>query len=357
MSRLMNRGSGSVSKSRTVLVVGGAGYIGSHVARALRAHGWNVIIYDNLCNGYVELVKDFEFVQGDIADAKTLKRVMRYADAVMHFAAHAYVTESVEAPRKYFSNNVAGSLSLLESVLDNGAPPIVFSSTCAVYGVPGRLPIDEETPRRPISPYGVSKLLVEQALEAYERAYGLRFAILRYFNAAGADESGTTGECHDPETHLIPLALDAARQNSSICIYGTDYPTGDGTCIRDYIHVGDLASAHVKALEYIFGTGTSTILNVGTGRGYSVREIIAVVEQISGRPVTLQFADRRPGDPPALLADPRRAEMLLGWKATRTLQDMVSSAWNWLNRGVTAQAADIAQNGCQRPAILAAPNY
>ena len=237
-----------------VLVIGGAGYIGSHAARALKGAGHEVVIFDNLSTGYESLAAGFEFIKGDMLDAAALARVLPRADAVMHFAAHAYVGESVTNPRKYFRNNVEGGLALLNAALEAGVKKIIFSSTCAVYGEVSKVPIDENIPREPVNPYGVSKLFFEQALEAYDRAYGFRFASLRYFNAAGADESGEIGELHDPETHLIPLALRAAAGlGPELQIFGADYPTPDGTCIRDYIHVNDLASAHVKALEYLAG--------------------------------------------------------------------------------------------------------
>src|SRR5882757_10819431 len=238
--------------SLVVLVIGGAGYIGSHAARTLRRRGHEVIIYDNLSTGHEFLAGGFELVRGDIADAAKLSSSLRRVDSVMHFAAHAYVGESVTDPRKYFRNNVEGGLVLLSACVDCGVRRIIFSSTCAVYGVPAKVPIPENIPRQPVNPYGVSKLFFEYALEAYDRAYGLRFAALRYFNAAGADESGEIGELHEPETHLIPLALRAAGgDGAELQVFGADYPTPDGTCIRDYIHVNDLASAHVKALEYL----------------------------------------------------------------------------------------------------------
>jgi UDP-glucose-4-epimerase GalE len=235
-----------------ILVTGGAGYIGSHAARALRRAGYEVVLYDNFSTGCRRLAQGFELVEGDIADEKRLRPVLARADAVMHFAAHAYVGESVENPRKYFQNNVAAALTLLNSALDAGIRRFVFSSSCAVYGIPTQLPITEQTPRELVNPYGASKLFFENALEAYGRAYGLRSVRLRYFNAAGADDGGEIGELHDPETHLIPLALAAAAGNGSeLQIYGSDYPTSDGTCVRDYIHVNDLADAHVRALQYL----------------------------------------------------------------------------------------------------------
>lgn len=316
-----------------VLVVGGAGYIGSHAARTLRRRGHEVVIYDNLSTGHASLATGFELVRGDISDAPTLSAILRRVDSVMHFAAHAYVGESVENPRKYFRNNVEAGLALLNACVDCGVRRVIFSSTCAVYGVPAKVPIPENTPRQPVNPYGVSKLFFEQALEAYDRAYGLRFAALRYFNAAGADESGEIGELHDPESHLIPSALLAATgARPELELFGTDYPTPDGTCVRDYIHVNDLADAHVSALEYLASGADSIAVNLGTGRGYSVKEVLSKIEQVSGHKVPVRIAPRRAGDPPALVADPAAAEKLLRWKATRSLDDIVTTAWKWMQR-------------------------
>lgn len=316
-----------------VLVIGGAGYIGSHTARALRRAGHDVIIFDNLSTGYELLASGFELVRGDVLDAVELRRVLKRVDAIMHFAAHAYVGESVTNPRKYFHNNVEGGLSLLNTALEVGVKKIIFSSTCAVYGEPAKVPIEENIPRQPVNPYGVTKLFFEQALEAYDRAYGFRYASLRYFNAAGADESGEIGELHNPETHLIPLALSAAAGTAPpLQIFGTDYPTPDGTCIRDYIHVNDLASAHVKAVEHLELGKHSFAVNVGTGVGASVREVLSTVERVTGRAVPHKIAARRPGDPPALVANPAKAQGLLDWKATRGLHEIVSTAWNWMQK-------------------------
>jgi UDP-arabinose 4-epimerase len=323
-----------------VLVSGGAGYIGSNTARALRRAGYDVVIYDNLSTGFRRLAQGFELVEGDIANGVTLRAVLARVDAVMHFAAHAYVGESVEHPRKYFQNNVLGALRLLDLALDAGIRHFVFSSSCAVYGVPERIPITERSPREPVNPYGASKLFFENALEAYDRAYGLRSVRLRYFNAAGADESGEIGELHDPETHLIPLALAASIGNGpTLQIHGSDYATADGTCVRDYIHVSDLADAHVLALRHLEGGGDSIALNLGSGRGYSVFEIIRAVEKATGRPVRHQLGPRRPGDPPVLLADPAMAGALLGWTAKRNLTDIVSSAWMWMEKNLLRQVA------------------
>lgn len=323
-----------------VLVIGGAGYIGSHTARALRRAGHEVIIFDNLSTGHEFLAAGFELVKGDVLDAAALKRVLAHADAIMHFAAHAYVGESVRNPRKYFRNNVEGGLSLLNAALDAGVKQIIFSSTCAVYGEPAKVPIEENAPRLPVNPYGVSKLFFERALDAYDVAYGLRFASLRYFNAAGADESGEIGELHDPETHLIPLALGAAAGTGpELQVFGSDYPTPDGTCVRDYIHVNDLADVHVKALEHLADGEKSFAVNVGTGRGYSVKEVISAVEEVTGKQVPRMIGPRRAGDPPALVANPSKAQAMLGWKATRDLREIVASAWNWMvqSRGTGAR--------------------
>ena len=316
-----------------VLVVGGAGYIGSHAARALKRAGHDVIIFDNLSTGFELLAAGSEFVKGDILDSAALARVLPRVQAIMHFAAHAYVGESVTNPRKYFRNNVEGGLCLLNAALEAGVKKIIFSSTCAVYGEVAKVPIEENTPRQPVNPYGVSKLFFEQALEAYDRAYGLRFASLRYFNAAGADDSGEIGELHDPETHLIPLALRAAAGTGpELQVFGSDYPTPDGTCIRDYIHVNDLATAHVKALEHLAAGKDSLAVNLGTGKGESVREVISAVEEVTGKRVPHKVVPRRPGDPPALVANPAKAQALLNWKASRALREIVSTAWNWMER-------------------------
>jgi len=314
-----------------VLVTGSAGYIGSHAARLLRDHGHEILVYDNLSTGHRRLVKGFELIEADLLNQSVLTSALRMVDAVMHFAANAYVGESVQNPRKYFRNNVEGGLSLLNACLDAKVNKIVFSSTCAVYGEPSTIPIAENSPRQPANPYGVTKLMFEYALESYASAYGLRFAALRYFNAAGADESGEIGELHDPETHLIPLALQvAAGEKQALEIFGTDYPTSDGTCVRDYIHVSDLADAHVLALEYLERQDSSLFVNLGTGAGHSIHQVIETIEKVTGRKVSTRIASRRAGDPPRLVADPRQAQAILGWKATRSLSDIVSTAWKWM---------------------------
>jgi UDP-glucose-4-epimerase GalE len=316
-----------------VLVIGGAGYIGSHAARTLQRRGHEVVIYDSLYTGHAFLADGFELIRADIADVTTLSAALRRVDSVMHFAAHAYVGESVENPRKYFRNNVEGGLVLLNACVDCGVRRMIFSSTCAVYGVPAKVPIAEDTPRQPVNPYGVSKLFFENALEAYDRAYGLRFTALRYFNAAGADESGEIGEVHDPESHLIPSAMQAATGvRPPLDVFGADYPTPDGTCVRDYIHVNDLADAHVSALERLAGGADSIAVNLGTGTGYSVKEVLNKIEQVTGRKVPARIAPRRPGDPPALVADPSLAEKVLQWKAKRSLDDIVTTAWKWMQK-------------------------
>jgi UDP-glucose-4-epimerase GalE len=320
-------------ESMAILVVGGAGYIGSHTARSLRRHGYDVIIYDNLSTGHKFLADGFELIVGDIADEEKLAHALTRTAAVIHFAAHAYVGESVKNPRKYFRNNVDAALKLLNATIDAGVRTFVFSSTCAVYGVPSKMPIAEDVPRQPVNPYGVSKLFYENALEAYERAYGLRTARLRYFNAAGADESGEIGELHDPESHVIPLALAAAAGTGpELDVFGTDYPTPDGTCIRDYVHVNDLAEAHVLALQHLMNGGAPLALNLGTGEGSSVRQVMATVQKVTGKAVPWRAAPRRSGDPPVLIADPSRAQKSLQWKAVYPLHDIVSTAWKWMQQ-------------------------
>jgi UDP-glucose-4-epimerase GalE len=312
-----------------VLVVGGAGYIGSHAAHALKRQGYEAIIYDNLCTGYAELADGFELITGEMADITKLSAVLSRVDAVMHFAAHAYVGESVQNPRKYFRNNLQDALTLLNAVVDSQVRKFIYSSTCAVYGTPEKIPIPESEKRAPLSPYGSSKLAFEFALEAYAQAYGIRYMSFRYFNAAGADESGSIGEMHDPEPHLIPVAFEAIYgKRPALDIFGADYPTPDGTCVRDYIHVNDLAEAHVLGMEGL-EKGSSGALNLGTGKGYSVREVIAAIERVTGRKVPTRLAQRRPGDPAELVADPSLAAKVLNWKARYSLEEIVSTAWKW----------------------------
>jgi len=315
------------------LVTGGAGYIGSHACKALQRAGYVPVACDNLVYGHPWAVRWGLLERGDIAHRAWLDALFtRYRPvAVMHFAAFAYVGESVRDPGKYYRNNVAGTLTLLEAARDHGLEAFIFSSTCATYGVPARLPIAEDCPQAPINPYGASKLMIERMLADFEAAHGLRSMVLRYFNAAGADPGGEIGEDHDPETHLLPLAIAAALgRGPELALFGTDYPTADGTAVRDYIHVADLAEAHVLALEDLLAGGASAALNLGTGRGWSVREVVAAVASLAGRPVPLREAPRRPGDPPVLVADPRRAMARLGWRPVYAdLADMVATAWRW----------------------------
>ncbi len=313
-----------------VLVTGGAGYIGSHAVRALARRGHEVVIYDNLTTGHRELARGFQLIEGSLGDAAAMSRALRGCDAVMHFAALALVPESVQNPRKYFENNVRDGLVLLNSCVESGVRNFIFSSTCAVYGIPREVPMTEDLPKAPVNPYGFTKLAFEYALQSYAPTYALRFMCLRYFNAAGCDESGEIGELHDPETHLIPAALQSATgARNQLQIFGDDYDTPDGTCVRDYIHVDDLAEAHVLAVEHLAAGGESNFLNLGTGRGHTVKEVVTTIERVVGRELNKRIVGRRPGDPPILLADPSRAEKVLGWKAKRSLEQMVTSAWKF----------------------------
>lgn len=322
-----------------ILVTGGAGYIGSHTAAAIEKSGHIPIILDNLSAGHKWAVGSKTFVEADLSDRLSIQRAIKQhnIEAVIHFAAHAYVGESVKDPRKYFQNNAVNSLNLLDVMLDCGVKYIVYSSTCATYGIPETFPISEEHPQHPVNPYGESKLFIERVLLWYEKAYGLRYIALRYFNAAGA--SGQLGECHDPETHLIPLAIDAALTGVPMSVFGTDYPTEDGTAVRDYIHVDDLADAHLSALKYLLKEGTSRAFNLGTGQGHSVREVLQTVERVSKMAVPYRATDRRPGDPAILVADNQAAIELLGWTPTRSsLREIVESAWLWHSRSVKGKS-------------------
>ena len=316
-----------------ILVTGGAGYVGSHCVRELCGHGHDVTVFDDLSEGHRKAVDQrATFVQGNLADRRELSGVLTDGrfDAVMHFAASAYVGISVTEPLWYYRNNVANTLQLLELMQEHNVGRLVFSSTCATYGVPERVPMNEVTPQNPISPYGRTKLVVEWMLQDSARAWGLGSCALRYFNASGAASDGTIGEDHDPETHLIPIVLQAALgQLPCVRIFGTDYPTPDGTCIRDYIHVEDLATAHRMAIEKIVPAEASAY-NLGTGRGFSVREVIAAAEQVTGRKIPVEESPRRPGDPPSLVADASKAKTGLGWQAQWTqIEDVVRSAWQW----------------------------
>jgi len=324
------------SMSKTILVTGGAGYIGSHACKALAKAGYVPVSYDSLIRGHREAVRWGPLVVGDLADRELLAATMkRHAvSAVMHFAAFGYVEESVKQPELYFRNNVINSLGLFETMLEAKVKRIVFSSTCATYGMPDEMPIRETTPQRPVNPYGEGKLMIERALYWLGRTHELAHVCLRYFNAAGADPEGEIGEGHDPETHLLPLILyTALKRRARIDIYGTDYPTPDGTAVRDYIHVQDLAEAHVKALQYLEGGGDSVALNLGTGKGVSVREAISAAERITGLKVARQESPRRAGDPPMLVADPSLAGKVLGWKARMSdIDTIIANAWAWYSK-------------------------
>ncbi len=317
----------------SILVTGGAGYIGSHTCKALAAHGYLPVTLDNLIYGHPWAVQWGPLVTGDITDASALDRVFSeyHPAGVIHFAAFAYVGESVTDPAKYYQNNVTGSISLLNAMRRHGCRRIIFSSTCATYGIPQEVPIPENHPQSPINPYGRSKLMMEQIIQDYTNAYGLQHAILRYFNAAGADPEGQIGEDHNPETHLIPIVIQTVLgQRPHTDVYGSDYETPDGTAIRDYIHVTDLASAHVLALEFLNRSNRNLCVNLGTGRGVSVMDVIRTVEDVTGKPVNYRIADRRPGDPPVLAAQPGQAFDILGWKPNFTdIRATISTAWNW----------------------------
>ncbi len=313
----------------TILVTGGAGYIGSHCCQRLAALGHVPVVLDNLVRGHRDAVRWGPFAHGDLRDAAALAGVFaaHRIDAVIHFAALAYVGESMADPGAYFAANTSGSLTLLDAMHRAGVRDLVFSSTCATYGTPERQPIAEDAPQRPVNPYGESKLMVERLCAWFGRCHGLRWAALRYFNVAGSDPGGALGERHEPETHLIPNVLRAAAGGPPVQVFGTDYPTPDGTAIRDYIHVCDLVEAHVLALDRVRGGASGLCLNLGTGRGASVREVIAACAAVAGRDVPHAFAPRRAGDPPMLVADPSRARAELGWSARYDLRDMVAHAW------------------------------
>jgi UDP-glucose-4-epimerase GalE len=315
-----------------ILITGGAGYIGSHATRHFLEHGHEVVVLDNLSCGHAVAVPKGSLIEGDVANSELLAETFqrRRIEAVVHFAGFTYVGESVTDPAKYYQNNLANSLNLLSVMRRCGVNKIVFSSTCATYGVPEKVPITEDEPQRPINPYGRTKLAIEWALADYAAAYGFAYAALRYFNAAGASPSGDIGEDHDPETHLIPLVLQVALgQRPHIEVYGTDYPTLDGTCIRDYVHVDDLAEAHRLALEKLV-PGRGLICNLGTGKGYSVREVIRTCEAGTGRKINFKEIARRPGDPPMLVAAADRARTELGWQPHyRDLHSIVETAWKW----------------------------
>ncbi len=320
------------AEPRGVLVTGGAGYIGSHTAKALRRAGYRVVVYDNFVAGHREAVKFGTLVEGDVTDAAAVGRTLRdhRIFAVLHFAGFLDVGESVREPVRYYHNNVCGALGVLEAMAAQSIEYFVFSSTCATYGEPVETPIVETHPQNPVNSYGETKLAIERALPHFERAYGIRSVALRYFNAAGADPDGEIGEDHSPEIHIIPRAIAAATGGARFQIFGDDYPTPDGTCLRDYVHVADLADAHVRALETMVETGKSGAYNLGTGHPYSVRDVLAAVEQATGRRVPWTVAPRRPGDPAILIAAPHKAHAELHWKPRLSdLGTIVGTAWNW----------------------------
>jgi len=327
-----------MNKKEVILVTGGAGYIGSHTVRALVALNKNVLVLDNLVYGHRDAIVDegVSLIEGDIADASLLDEIFtnHTVTAVVHFAAYAYVGESVTDPIKYYDNNTAKPLVLLSAMQKYGCKNFVFSSTCATYGDVETVPIVETTPQSPINPYGWSKYMLEIILKDCDRAWGLKSVCLRYFNASGCDSEGLIGEDHNPETHLIPLVLMAIKgERDNITVFGTDYPTPDGTCIRDYIHVEDLADAHAKALQYLAKGGASTQVNLGTGVGVSVKQIIDAAEKVSGQTVPAKMGERRAGDPAELIANASKAKEVLGWEAQhKDATKMVESAWQWMNQ-------------------------
>jgi len=331
-----------------VLLTGGAGYVGSHTAKELTRAGYEPVVFDNMRQGHRWAVRWGPLIEMDLSDRDGLTSAVREhgIGAVIHFAAFAYVGESTHRPAEYFRNNVVNTLNLLDAMRANSVNAIVFSSTCAVYGNPEQIPVAEDHPQEPLSPYGESKRMVERMLAWHERAYGMSWTALRYFNAAGADPDGELGEVHDPEPHLIPRAIAAAYGDlPEVEVFGSDYPTFDGTAIRDYVHVSDLASAHVKALNRLFDRGPSGVFNLGTGRGYSVREVISMVEQVNGRTVRVREMPRRMGDPPKLIADATRARRELGWVPRNSgLRQIVETASRWYGRfrssGTTGASRD-----------------
>jgi UDP-glucose 4-epimerase len=316
----------------TVLVTGGAGYIGSHTVRKLLEKDYDVIVLDNLSRGHIESVpKNINFEKTDLLDEKNLyNSIKKYkVDAVIHFAAFAYVGESVENPGLYYRNNVVGSLNLIKVINELSIKKFVFSSTCSIYGNPENIPISEKEPANPINPYARTKYMIENILSDFDTSFGLKYVALRYFNAAGDFDDGTIGESHDPEPHLIPLVLyTALGKRENIKIYGDDYPTKDGTCIRDYIHVNDLADAHIKALDYL-EKNESTVINLGTGNGYSVKEIVDAARKITKKEIKSEIVGRRPGDPAVLIADNKKAREVLGWIPEYNLDRILETAWNW----------------------------
>jgi UDP-glucose 4-epimerase len=324
-----------------ILITGGAGYIGSCVNKLFSCEGYETIVYDNLVYGHKSFVKWGEFIHANLSDADTLNSVFdtHEIDAVIHLAAYAYVGESVDNPSKYYNNNVINTIRLLDAMRSHNCNKLVFSSSCTVYGVPESNPIAEDMPKNPISPYGRTKRMIEMIIEDYAHAYGLKYAILRYFNAAGGDPDSEIGEWHVPETHLIPLVLDAAAGvRASIQVYGTDYSTSDGTCIRDYIDVTDLADAHLKALRYLNAGNDSIEVNLGNNEGYSVIDIIDMVKKVTGKSFRVDSITRRSGDPDELVGSNLKAKDVLGWFPKYNLESIVSHAWNWYQKSVEVRS-------------------
>lgn len=320
-----------------ILVCGGAGYIGSHINKQLYKEGYETIVFDNLIYGHREAVKWGTFVKGDLKNIEDIEAIFQKyeIEAVFHFAAFAYVGESVQEPEKYYYNNVVNTLNFLQVMKKYGCKKIIFSSTCATYGEPERIPITEDMIQKPINPYGATKLMVERILQDYQKAYGLEYVVLRYFNAAGADPEGEIGESHNPETHIIPLVLDAASgKREDIKVFGTDYDTPDGSCVRDYIHVYDLATAHVLALHHLEAGKESLFLNLGNEAGTSVLEVISAVKKVTGKEFKVTLDERRAGDPAKLVGSSRKAQEVLGWKPIYGAIDViVEHAWKWCERG------------------------
>jgi UDP-glucose 4-epimerase len=316
-----------------ILIVGGAGYIGSSVNKLLNKMGYKTIVFDNLSNGHIEFVKWGKFYKGDLANIYDIEKVFmeNKIDCVMHFSAYAYVGESVINPQKYYKNNVSSTINLLDVMLKYGVKKFIFSSTCAIYGIPIQIPIPEDHSQNPVNPYGKTKFMVEEILKDYDKAYGLKYVSFRYFNASGADPECEIGEWHDPETHLIPLSIyNALGITENITVFGTDYPTPDGTCIRDYIHVNDIAKAHILGFKYLMSENKSDFFNLGNGNGFSVKEILDIVSRISGKKLNIVYGKRREGDPPILVGSSKKAYEILGWKPEfDKISDIIETAYRW----------------------------
>jgi len=316
-----------------ILIVGGAGYIGSSVNKLLNKIGYKTIVFDNLSNGHIEFVKWGKFYKGDLGNIDDIEKVFieNKIDCVMHFSAYAYVGESVINPQKYYKNNVSNTINLLDVMLKYGVKKFIFSSTCAIYGIPIQIPIPEDHPQNSVNPYGKTKFMVEEILKDYDKAYGLKYVSFRYFNASGADPECEIGEWHDPETHLIPLSIyNALGITENITVFGTDYPTPDGTCIRDYIHVNDIAKAHILGFKYLMNESKSDFFNLGNGNGFSVKEILDIVSRISGKKLNIVYGNRREGDPPILVGSSKKAYEILGWKPEfDKISDIIETAYRW----------------------------